>query len=133
MCKDGGVEMAVTLVRVNGVGKVNGKVPRKVLERNVLDMMTMDPEADFEEALEKVEEMSLQELIEYLKEEGEKYESFEEGNCMRIREGWKVKIEDIGPLATCTKAGSREIEIELEGVKMMIPTSICRVAERGAV
>ena len=64
--------MAVTLVRVNGVGKVNGKVPRKVLERNVLDMMTMDPEADFEEALEKVEEMSLQELIEYLKEEGEK-------------------------------------------------------------
>lgn len=72
MCKDGGVEMAVTLVRVNGVGKVNGKVPRKVLERNVLDMMTMDPEADFEEALEKVEEMSLQELIEYLKEEGEK-------------------------------------------------------------
>lgn len=58
--------MAVTLVRVNGVGKVNGKVPRKVLERNVLDMMTMDPEADFEEALEKVEEMSLQELIDYL-------------------------------------------------------------------
>ncbi len=58
--------MAATLARVNGVGKVNGKVPRKVLERNVLDRMTMDPEADFEEALEKVEEMSLQELIDYL-------------------------------------------------------------------
>jgi hypothetical protein len=66
MCKDGGIEMAATLARVNGVGKVNGKVPRKVLERNVLDRMTMDPEADFEEALEKVEEMSLQELIDYL-------------------------------------------------------------------
>lgn len=66
MCKDGGIEMAVALVRVNGVGKVNEKVPRKVLERNVLDMMTMDPEADFEEALERVEEMSIQELVEYL-------------------------------------------------------------------
>lgn len=51
---------------------------------------------------------------------------------MKIRKGWKVKIDDIGPLATCTKAGSREIEIELEGVRMMIPTSICRVAERRA-
>lgn len=63
--------MAATLVRVNGVGKVGGRVPRNVLERNVLDMMTMDPEVDFEEALEKVEEMSLQELLEYLEGEGE--------------------------------------------------------------
>ena len=55
-----------------------------------------------------------------------------EDYMMKIRKGWKVKIEDIGPLATCTKAGSREIEIELEGVRMMIPTSICRVAERRA-
>ena len=49
-----------------------------------------------------------------------------------IKEGWKVQIDNIGPLATCTKAGSQEIEIELEGVRMMIPTSICRVAERRA-
>lgn len=49
---------------------------------------------------------------------------------MKIKEGWKVKIEDIGPLATCTKSGSKQIEIELEGEKMMIPTRICRVVER---
>ena len=51
---------------------------------------------------------------------------------MKFKIGCMVKIDDIGPLATCTKAGNQEIEIELEGVRMMIPTSICRVAERRA-
>lgn len=49
-----------------------------------------------------------------------------------IQKGWKVKIEDIGPLATCTKAGSKEIEIELENERMVIPTRICRVVERSS-
>lgn len=31
--------MKRTMYRVNGVGKVNGKVPRFVIERNVLDML----------------------------------------------------------------------------------------------
>lgn len=58
----------VTLARVNGVGRVEGIIPRKVLERNVLDAMTMDPEVDFEDALETVESMSYKELAEYLEE-----------------------------------------------------------------
>lgn len=49
-----------------------------------------------------------------------------------IKEGWKVKIDDIGPLETCTKTGSRNRESELEGERMIVPASICRVAERKA-
>lgn len=49
---------------------------------------------------------------------------------MKFKVGWIIKIEDIGPLATCTKAGNKEIEIELEGERMVVPTSICHVIER---
>lgn len=58
----------VTIARVNGAGRVGGIIPRKVLERNVLDAMTMDPDVDFEDALETVESMSYKELAEYLEE-----------------------------------------------------------------
>ena len=51
---------------------------------------------------------------------------------MKILAGWKVKIDDIGQLAVCTKSGSRDIEIELDGVRMMIPARLCHVAERKA-
>lgn len=49
---------------------------------------------------------------------------------MKIKVGWKVKIPDIGPLAVCTKSGDKEIEIELEGERMMIPTYLCEVVEK---
>lgn len=49
---------------------------------------------------------------------------------MKIRKGWRVKIPDIGPTATCTKSGRKEIEIELEGERMMIPVRLCEIIER---
>lgn len=47
-----------------------------------------------------------------------------------IKAGWKVKIPDIGPLAVCTKPGRKEIEIELDGERMMISTRLCEVVEK---
>ncbi len=52
-----------TLSRVNGEGKVNGKVSRKVLERNAMDILTFDGSMDFDDALDAVELATYQELV----------------------------------------------------------------------
>lgn len=52
----------VKVVRVNGCRKVS----RKVLERNVLDYLTMNEDADFEECLAIVEEATNEELVDIL-------------------------------------------------------------------
>ena len=49
---------------------------------------------------------------------------------MKIKEGWKVKIDDIGSPAVCTKGGVKNIEIELDGIRMMIPARLCEVVEQ---
>ena len=57
------MEDKVQLMSANGVKKVN----RKVLERNVLDILTMgDMAMDFEDALAWVESASKYELIRFL-------------------------------------------------------------------
>lgn len=56
----------IMLARVNGSQKVN----RKVLERNVMDYLTMNEDADFEECLEYVEEATTEELKEILVKAG---------------------------------------------------------------
>jgi len=33
-----------------------------------------------------------------------------------MKAGWKVKIEDIGPLATIIQSGNGMVELDLEGV-----------------
>lgn len=44
-----------------------------------------------------------------------------------IRVGCKVKIEDIGPLATCIHAGRSFIEVELDGEKFWILKRLCKL------
>ena len=56
----------ITMYRVNGVGKVNGSVPRFVIERNVLDMLEGNEkymDLSFCEAQIITEEATLKELI----------------------------------------------------------------------
>ena len=43
-----------------------------------------------------------------------------------IKVGCKVKIEDIGPLATCIQTGRGRIEVELEGVRFWILKRLCK-------
>ena len=43
-----------------------------------------------------------------------------------MRIGMKVKIEDIGPLATCTQIGRGQIEVELDGVRFWILKRLCK-------
>ena len=47
-----------------------------------------------------------------------------------IRPGCKVKIEDIGPLATVLAVARGKLELELEGDRFWIATRLCRAAER---
>lgn len=47
-----------------------------------------------------------------------------------IKPGMKVKIEDIGPLATCTDVRRGEIELELEGERFWIAKKFCKVIEK---
>ena len=68
--------MKATICKVNGRtieidenGHIkNNKINRKILERNALDVLTMDEDANFEECLEKVESASIKELIEIIAE-----------------------------------------------------------------
>lgn len=68
--------MKATICKVNGRtieidenGRIkNNKINRKILERNALDVLTMDEDANFEECLEKVESASIKELIEIIAE-----------------------------------------------------------------
>ena len=69
-------KMKATICKVNGRtieidenGRIkNNKINRKILERNALDVLTMDEDANFEECLEKVESASIKELIEIIAE-----------------------------------------------------------------
>lgn len=57
------------LTRVNGQGFVNGKIPRKVLERNAMDRVTCwEDKYSFDDCLDFVEEADEQTLMEFLKE-----------------------------------------------------------------
>lgn len=68
--------MKATICKVNGRtieidenGRIkNNKINRKILERNALDVLTMDEDANFEECLEKAESASIKELIEIIAE-----------------------------------------------------------------
>ena len=58
--------MKRTMTRVNGIGKVNGKVPRSVIERNVLDMLERNEaylNLSFCEAQVITEEATVAELL----------------------------------------------------------------------
>ena len=44
-----------------------------------------------------------------------------------MKVGVKIKIEDIGPLATCLNVARGKIEVELEGERFWIPKRICKV------
>lgn len=57
--------MTITLAKVNGTGKVNGRVPRKVLERNLLDVLVDNEDLglSFNDALDIIEEASYEELV----------------------------------------------------------------------
>lgn len=69
-------KMKATICKVNGStieidenGCIkNSKINRKILERNALDVLTMDDDVDFEECLERVENASIRELIEIIAE-----------------------------------------------------------------
>ena len=69
-------KMKATICKINGRaieidenGCIkNSKINRKILERNALDVLTMDDNADFEECLERVESASIKELIQIIAE-----------------------------------------------------------------
>ena len=44
-----------------------------------------------------------------------------------FKPGAKVKVEDIGPLLTCTQTGRGRIEVELEGVRFWILKRLCKL------
>lgn len=43
--------------------------------------------------------------------------------------GWKVKIEDIGPLATVIQPGKHMVKLELEGEQFWMPVELLEVNE----
>ncbi len=49
-----------------------------------------------------------------------------------MKEGWKVKIEDIGPLATVVQIGKRVVKLELEGEQFWIAKRFVAVVEKEA-
>lgn len=49
---------------------------------------------------------------------------------MAVRKGWKVKIADIGPLATVVQSGKMMAKLELEGEQFWIETSLLEVIEK---
>ena len=49
-----------------------------------------------------------------------------------MKVGTKVKIEDIGPLATCIQAGKQMVKLELEGEQFWMPVSLLEVIEEVA-
>ena len=44
-----------------------------------------------------------------------------------FKPGAKVKIEDVGTLATCIQTGRGRIEVELEGVRFWILKRLCKI------
>lgn len=55
------------LTKVNGQGFVDGSIPKKVLERNAMDIIT-DRDWDFDECCDFVESASKQTLLNFLRE-----------------------------------------------------------------
>jgi len=47
-----------------------------------------------------------------------------------MKPGMKVKIEDIGPLATCVGVKKREVELELDGERFWVAKRFCKVIEK---
>lgn len=46
-----------------------------------------------------------------------------------MKVGIKVKIDDIGPLATCIQAGKHMVRVELEGEQFWIMTDLLQIAD----
>lgn len=46
-----------------------------------------------------------------------------------MKAGWKVKIEDIGPLATVVQVLDGMVELELEGEKFWMPNGLVEIIE----
>lgn len=44
--------------------------------------------------------------------------------------GWKVKIPDIGPLATVIQTGKQMMKLELEGEQFWMPVELLEVEEK---
>ena len=49
-----------------------------------------------------------------------------------MKAGWKVKIPDIGPLATVIQPGKQMVKLELEGEQFWIPKELIEVVEKEA-
>lgn len=49
-----------------------------------------------------------------------------------LRVGEKVKIPDIGPLATVIQTGKHMVKLELEGEQFWMPVEILEVVEKEA-
>jgi len=49
-----------------------------------------------------------------------------------MKAGWKVKIEDIGPLATVVQPGKQMVKVELEGERFWMPVELLEIAEKEA-
>ena len=49
-----------------------------------------------------------------------------------MKAGWKVKIEDIGPLATVVQPGKQMVKVELEGEQFWMPVELLEIAEKEA-
>lgn len=49
-----------------------------------------------------------------------------------MKAGWKVKIPDIGPLATVVQPGKHMVKLELEGEQFWMPVELLEVEEKEA-
>ena len=47
-----------------------------------------------------------------------------------MKAGWKVKIPDIGPLATVIQPGKQMVKLELEGDQFWMPVELLEVEEK---
>ena len=47
-----------------------------------------------------------------------------------MKAGWKVKIEDIGPLATVVQSEKSMVKLELEGEQFWMPKRFIKVQEK---
>lgn len=47
-----------------------------------------------------------------------------------MKAGWKVKIPDIGPLATVIQPGKQMVKLELEGEQFWMPVELLKVEEK---
>lgn len=49
-----------------------------------------------------------------------------------MKTGWKVKIPDIGPLATVVQSGKQIVKLELEGEQFWMSVELLEIAEKEA-